>query len=82
MTDYYIIAGVVYQAPDLGTLLNARKKTHHAYVTNEHKYMFLSSEAGSICPRHFTPIHKVDLVKTLLPRYIIWPRKIAFVWVR
>jgi len=24
VTDYYIIAGVVYQAPDLGTLLNAR----------------------------------------------------------
>ncbi len=24
VTDYYIVAGVVYQAPDLGTLLNSR----------------------------------------------------------
>jgi len=27
LSDYYIIAGVVYQAPDLGTLLNARVLT-------------------------------------------------------
>ena len=27
MTDYYIVAGVVYQAPDLGTLLNSRYVT-------------------------------------------------------
>lgn len=37
LADYYIIAGVVYQAPDLATVLNSRlvsKSSFQCYIGN------------------------------------------------
>ncbi|XP_009989536.1 PREDICTED: mediator of RNA polymerase II transcription subunit 6-like, partial [Tauraco erythrolophus] len=46
MADYYIIAGVIYQAPDLGSVINSR------VLTAVHGIQSAFEEAMSYCRYH------------------------------
>lgn len=39
LADYYIIAGVVYQAPDLASVLNSRLVSPHIFLFIENKHV-------------------------------------------
>lgn len=61
LADYYIIAGVIYQAPDLGSVVNSRVVSHtseHVLITKELSVQFL----GPVHPFYYESLSFFSLL--------------------